>query len=208
MLRAAHDLDQRHLRHGVEEVQADEPPGSRELRGERLEHDARSVGGEEGGGLHARLEARVQLLLRVGVLEDGLDDDVRVGHAVRLRRPARRRSRASARLRGILQALLEQLVRALERGLDEFEPAILQRDVEAAQRAPGGDVAAHDARADDVHVLHGRRAFAAQGLQPILQQEHAHEIARGLAGEQMRDRARFGFERLLAARAVIAPTDR
>ena len=75
-------------------------------------------------------------------------------------------------------ALVEQLVRALERRLDVLQRAILQRDVEAAQRAPGGDVAAHDAGADHVHVLDGRGGLAAEALQAILQQEHAHQIAR------------------------------
>ena len=54
---------------------------------------------------------------------------------------------------GVFRRFANSVLRAIERGLDEFHLAILQRHVEAAQRAPRRDVAAHDAGADDVHVL-------------------------------------------------------
>ncbi len=50
----------------------------------------------------------------------------------------------------------EQLAGAREGRRDAFERLILQGHRHAAQRAPGGDVAAHDAGADDVHALERR----------------------------------------------------
>jgi hypothetical protein len=56
--------------------------------------------------------------------------------------------------------------------------AIAQRDVEAAIRGPGRDVAAHHAGADHVHVLDAV-ILAASGLQPLLQEEDADQVAGG-----------------------------
>ena len=91
-------------------MQADEALGSRELRRQRLEHEARGVGGEQRAGLHARLEARVQLLLGLEVLEDRLDDDVGLGHARAGDIRAQPRARRGV-LRRIAQALVEELLR-------------------------------------------------------------------------------------------------
>ena len=53
--------------------------------------------------------------------------------------------------------------------------------------------------------LSRRGALAPERLQPILQQEDAHEVARGLGREQVRDGARFGLEGRRAARAIPRP---
>ena len=94
----------------------------------------------------------------------------------------------------------------LMRRLDEFGAAILQRDGEAAQRAPRSDVAAHDACADDMHVTRPAGApLPPMAFSRSCSRNTRIEIARGLGGEEMRDRARFGFVSLLAARAVLRP---
>ena len=116
--------------------------------------------------------------------------------------PRQRLARASRRS-GI--TLLEELARALHGGRDVLLVAILQRHGQAARRAPARDVAAHDAGADDVHVLGGLAAGLAGGLQSILQEEHAHQVARGRRAQQLRHRARFGFVRALALAAVTLP---
>jgi hypothetical protein len=185
-------------------VQPDEPAGVGKLLRERLQRDARSVRCQQSGGLHARLELRVERLLGFEVLEDGFDDHVRILDArafhVRLDAPARIRTAAR-----VFHALFEQLVRALDGRLDVFEAAILQRDRETAKRTPRRDVPAHDTGADHVHVADRRCAFATHRLEAILQHEHANEIARRLRGEQMRDRPRLGLVGLLAACAVLRP---
>ena len=109
-------------------------------------------------GLHARLDARKQFVLGVGVLEDRFDDDVGAGHTVAGARPARHARHELAGLAGILEPFLEQpRAHASSAGSMNFELAILQRDVEPALRAPGGDVAAHDTGADHVHALAASR---------------------------------------------------
>ena len=47
--------------------------------------------------------------------------------------------------------------------------------------------------------------LAAQALEPLLQQEHAHQVARGVAHHELRDGARFGFVGGLATRAMRRP---
>ena len=68
--------------------------------------------------------------------------------------------------------LANSAVARLQRRLDELELAILQRDLQAAQRAPGRDIPAHDPGADHVHTLERGGRLAAQPLEAILQQEH------------------------------------
>ncbi len=74
-------FDQRHARDRIEEVQADESLRLREFLGQLFEHDARGVGREHCVGFQLRLDARVQLLLRLQVLEDGFDHEIRLRHA-------------------------------------------------------------------------------------------------------------------------------
>ncbi len=118
---------------------------------------------------------------------------------------ARSRARASAFFAGSRRRLSKSSPRPLQRRRHVLGRAILQRDRETAQRRPGGDVPAHDARADHVHVADLGSALAARALQAILQQEHAHQVARGLGGEQVRNRARLGLERRRTVRPVARP---
>jgi hypothetical protein len=56
-----------------------------------------------------------------------------------------------------------------------------------------------------VHVADIRPGLAARALQAILQQEHPHEVAGALGGEELRDRAGFGLEGRISVRAVARP---
>ena len=66
-----------------------------------------------------------------------------------------------------------------------------ERDDEAVPRAPGGDVAAHGAGADDVHAPR-RPAAAGETLERLAQEKYAHEVARGLGDEEAGKRGDFG----------------
>ena len=91
-------------------------------------------------------------MLGLDVLEDGLDDDVgmrRAGAVGIGNQPVH--DRAQRQL--VLDAPGEAFAGALECRGDAFEILILQRHRHAAQRAPGGNVAAHDAGADDVDAF-------------------------------------------------------
>ena len=63
-----------------------------------------------------------------------------------------RRPSAAAFSAGSFRRLSKSSRGAPQGRLDELGGAILQRHGEAAQRRPGGDVPAHDAGADHVHV--------------------------------------------------------
>src|SRR3546814_15172262 len=92
---------------------------------------------------------------------------------------------------------------------DEALLAVLQGDVEALVRGPRGDVAAHDAGADDVHAL-DTGVLAAQALQPLLQEEHAGQVARGRRACQLDHRParsearRVGKERVRPVRIGVS----
>ena len=106
------------------------------------------------------------------------------------------------RLGRVARLLAEELLRATERGLHVLHLAVLQRDREPARGAPGGDVAAHHAGADHVHVPDLAPRPAAQRLEAVLQEEHPHQVPRLLGEEQFRNRARLGLVGGRPGRAV------
>ena len=63
-------------------MQADQATRILERRADLLEWNARRVGGEQRVGLRLRFQRHEQRLLGVEILEDRLDDHVRVRHAV------------------------------------------------------------------------------------------------------------------------------
>ncbi len=78
--RAADQLDERHHRHGAEEVHADEAGAPRlpHRGGQAVDRDGRRVGREDGARRRDGVERRPQARLDLDVLEHGLDDEVGV----------------------------------------------------------------------------------------------------------------------------------
>ena len=118
-LRAAHDLDQRHLRHGVEEMQADEPCRIGEPLSQQLELDARGVRREQRADLHGGFELRIELALGVDILVDGLDDHVGPCNAL-ASHVGPEAGQRGGNLGIVPQPLREILARARQRRLDVF----------------------------------------------------------------------------------------
>ena len=88
------------------------------------------------------------------------------------------RSVASRTRRGSFSRSAKSFAGALHRGREPRGVLVLQRDGEPAQRAPRRDVAAHRPGADDVHVRAVSAAVVlAERLQPLLQREHADQVA-------------------------------
>ncbi len=71
-----HDLDQRHERHGIEEVEADEAVGPAGGRRHLADGEAGGVGGEDRRRRAAGVELAPELGLEPEVLGDRLDDEV------------------------------------------------------------------------------------------------------------------------------------
>ena len=78
-LRRLHDLDQRHDRDRVEEVEADEALGVLQLRADLVDRQRRGVGREDRVVGDVLLDLGEDLLLDAELLEHGLDDPVAVG---------------------------------------------------------------------------------------------------------------------------------
>src|SRR5690606_33550123 len=118
-LRGMHDLDERHLRHGIEEMQADETFRPRQPCGKRLELQTRGVRGQPRLRLHPRLEAAVQASLGVEILEDGFDDDVGTTDAGTFDVGCQALAHGVARSR-IAYPPIEELLSALQGRLDQL----------------------------------------------------------------------------------------
>ena len=73
------DLDERHHRDRVEEVEADQALGVLQLRADLVDRERRGVGGEDRVVGDVLLDLGEDLLLDAELLEDGLDDPVAVG---------------------------------------------------------------------------------------------------------------------------------
>ena len=177
---ALHDFHQLHLRHGIEEMNADQAARFAQLLGEHLDLDARGVGGEYRARLELGLELGIQRALGIDVLEDGLDDDV--GMRPRRRPPRPRCSRASGRggrLRGPSGACRRSpwpgpAPAAINSALRSCSVTVMPRNAAQAAMSPPMTPAPTTCRCSKF-----RRRLSAQALQPVLQQEHAHQVARG-----------------------------
>ena len=160
-------------------------------------------------GRRRPLERPEQLLLGLQILEDRLDHDIGVR---RLRHRPRRRSVARGRLcraSGVWKSARKQLVGPGQGRLDVLHLPVLQRDREALQRAPGGDIAAHDTGADDMDVAHWRLRAGRPGVFSRSCRKNTRTRLRDVAVTARRaERARLRFVGCLARGAVIAATGR
>ena len=156
-LRTGHDFNQLHLRHRVEEVDADQSLRVAEVGRDLGKLQAGGVAGEDGGWFGDGLDLREQRALGFEVLEDGFDDHIGLTRAV-AGHVGDESVGGVAQPAGIAaEALLEELCGARHGRREAFGVLVLQRHAQAAQRTPRRDVAAHDAGADHVHVLRFER---------------------------------------------------
>ncbi len=77
---------------------------------------------------------------------------------------------------GRLSLRSKQLACPRQSRFDEFQLAVLQADLKAAQGTPGRDIATHHAGTDDMDPR-CRCRIDNQLLQAFLQEEHPHQIA-------------------------------
>ena len=194
------DLHQRHQRHRIEVVQAGELRRTLDVLAQFGQRNRRGVGGQQRIGLQARLDGLVEIALGLGVLDDRLDHQVRLRHAVAGQVALQARGHGGA-LALVLHLLGEQFLRTRERAIDEALLTVLQGDVEALVGGPRRDVATHHAGADDVHVRDAV-VFPAKALQAFGQEEDADQVARGRRARQFHHRPALGIQARLDALAT------
>src|SRR6266851_1966409 len=188
--RAPDHFDQLQLRNGVEEMDSHQARRIPEFRADVGELETRRVRGEESFRLCLHFELREQFALGLQVLENRLDDDVRPPRSV----PGDVGNQAVERVPNsgfFAQPAFEKLGRALHRRREALGRLVLQRHGQAAHRAPGGDVSAHDASADHVNVFRLEVAVLPERLQALLEEEDADEIARRVALQKPDDGSRI-----------------
>jgi hypothetical protein len=95
-----------------------------------------------------------------------------------------------------LEALLEQRFGPHESRIDPLHVEVLQRHAKATERAPGGDVAAHDAGADHMDTGKARLFRTAQTelLEALGKKEHAPQIARRVGRHQRHEATGFAVD--------------
>src|SRR5882762_3289997 len=105
----------------------------------------------------------------------------------------------------VAQPALEKLGRALHRRREALRRLVLERHRQAAHRAPGGDISAHDARADHVNVLRLEVAVLRQGFEAFLEKKDADKVARGIALKKPDDGRRVLGSRRKRIAVVFPP---
>ena len=89
------DFDQQHLRHRIEEVHTDQPPGIGERRGDAFQWNARRIGRQQCCRLRAGFQRRKESSLGLEILEYRFDDHIGARNAVT--GDIRKRKRSGAR---------------------------------------------------------------------------------------------------------------
>ena len=150
--------------------------------GNALEFDGRGIGREDRAGLELIFETGKNLVFDLEFFDHGFDDHIGPGHAL-AGRIGLEPQHGGIDLVALLEALLKQLFGAIQRGFDALHINVLQSHRHAAQSAPGGNVATHHARADDMHALE-LGALVALLFQRLGGEEHPAQINRGFAAHQ------------------------
>src|SRR5690606_30998628 len=165
--------------------------------------DRRGVARQQRIGLHPRLDARVQVALGVGALDDRLDHQVRARRAFACQVALQpRRDRRALAL--VLHLLREQLTGAVHRGVDEALLTVVERYFEALVGRPRGDVTAHHTRTDDMHAADAV-VTPGSALEALLQEENPDQVARGRGRRQPGNRLAFGGQLACGATAGVLP---
>jgi hypothetical protein len=127
-------------------------------------------------GFHAWFQRLEQRVLGGHIFENGFDDDIGMRHAVAIH--IRNQAIKSSACLSAGHAGDERTVcRPVAGRTHAFQALVLQRHGHATQGAPGGNVAAHDASANDMNALRLERRFLAEAFQALLQEEDADQIA-------------------------------
>ncbi len=175
---AADQLDERHDRHGAEEVHADEQLTSLMLDrlGEAVDRDRRGVAREDRGRRGDGVDLVPEALLDLEVLEHGFDDDVGVGRATEVGGGLDPCERGVALVLG--EATLRD--RAVQVAGDPIaaclgarEIGLVQRDRQADGGVDLGDPMAHQPGARHEHPLdlgrHGSDGTRASRVRAVVQ---------------------------------------
>ena len=184
-------------------MQANEAVGATQTCAQLLERDARRVGSEDRVRTHLLFRRRVDALLEIEPLRSRLDHEVgrsnsiaaQIGH-----QPIER----VADIGAFVADLLVKVGRALDRAGNRLRLHVAEAHRQPMPCAPGGDVAAHGAGADDMDAGAGPFAVG-KGLHAFTQEKHAHQVLRCRGDDQARERGDFGFLHRRRIAAVRLP---
>ena len=135
-------------------------------------------------GFHLRLDAGKDFALELEIFRHRLDDQVGAGNAIALQIGNEAVECVAYAAAVVAADFAVKFGSALDGAADCLRAGVAERDDKAAPRAPGGDVAAHRSGADDMNALAVPLA-AGEIFQIVAQEEHAHQILRGVADQEL-----------------------
>ena len=191
----ARDLDQRHLVHGVEEMQARDAIRVLQVLAQRCDRQRRGVARQDGRGRSVLLHLAEHCTLGPRVFDHSLDAQVQVGEALPGSRPVDVREplrHFRGRSRPASTALLNSASKRMMAGAEGGFVGLADHHVAALEDGQLRDAGAHCAGADHADAAYCRRACAAfllPGLAPrLVLQEQVHQVAARAACREPRHR--------------------
>src|SRR5690606_29296875 len=161
----AHDLDELHDRHRIEEVEADDAVGTLRRGGHGRDGERAGVAGENGFGRADVVQLAEHRVLGLEILGDGLDHEIGIGE-VGERGGGLDPVEGLIAQRGVELALFDGAIEAARDGLDAaFAELIAHFADPRAITRPGGDLgdsAAHQATAQDGYCLYLRHCSSVE----------------------------------------------
>ena len=198
-----HDLEERHLVHGREEVHPEHllrPPAPvRDV----ADRDRRRVRREHALLAGRPLRLREDTALEVQVLEHRLDHEVGAPEAAvveRRRDPVEALLQVEARQAPSLEALLPGAARVLHPAAERLGGRVLEAHRHAGLGGRRGDAGAHEPGPEDAELgdVDRRRALGVASvlLDLLGREEHGHEVLRHVAGGEPAERLGLELEAL------------
>jgi hypothetical protein len=168
-----------------------------------LQRDAGGVGGEDRPWLHLRLDRGIDFLLEFELFRHRLDNEIGAAHAL-AHHVGNEQVERVAQGSALALDLAEEIGGALHGARNRLGLHVGKRNAKVLACAPGGDVAAHGAGADDMDVL-DLVAGTCKLLHPLAQEEDADQILRSRRHHQMRERRFLGSQHRGFVAAVALP---
>ncbi len=150
--RPGNHLDERHQRHRVEEMHADDACGVRRRRGDARHRQRARVGRQDGVGNRHRVEAAERVALEVEILRDRLDHHLRHRQALehgRRAEPANRGHQSVIGQLALLHLAGQESADAIHGPIGRAGHRIVEQHLEPCLRGNLGNARAHRAGPED-----------------------------------------------------------
>ena len=187
-------------------MDADDVLGMRQAVRDGVDGKRARVRGEHGARRNLRFESGEDFLFEVEFFDGGLDDEVHVAHRHVVgggHHAVEPGLRVGLGEHAPFRRVRENLADRLDALRQRARVDVLQQHAQPARGGPLRDARAHEARADDGDLFDGARFAGVTGefgfLGAFLEEENAHQVARGVGLRQFDERRAFQAQILPAS---------